>query len=151
MKSLVINVLRKWGVKPNKLVQMFGVSRATIYRHLKKQFDWGQASLGSVAQHNLPFNLAPNNFKIKQGVSMGRAIDVDRTLDDLRNRVAKLENIVRGMSHTMSETKHIDLIDEIENGEKDAKEQETNNETDDKSSVKPNKRTKARAKKSSKS
>ena len=36
MKSLVINVLHKWGVRPSKLVQMFGVSRATIYRHLKK-------------------------------------------------------------------------------------------------------------------
>ena len=82
---------------------------------------------------------------------MGRAIDVDNQLDRLRSRVAKLENIVRGMSHTMSETKHVDLIDEIENGDKDAKKQKTNNETDDKGSVKPNKRAKARAKKSSKS
>jgi len=36
MKSLLINVLYKWGVKPNKLKEMFKVSRATIYRHLKK-------------------------------------------------------------------------------------------------------------------
>ena len=36
MKSLLINVLHKVGIKPNKLVEMFGVSRATIYRHLKK-------------------------------------------------------------------------------------------------------------------
>ena len=37
MKSLVINVLHKWGVKPAKLVEIFGVSRATIYRHLKNR------------------------------------------------------------------------------------------------------------------
>ena len=36
MKSLLIGVLHKMGVKPSKLVKMFGVSRATIYRHLKK-------------------------------------------------------------------------------------------------------------------
>jgi len=36
MKSLLINVLHKVGIKPNKLVKMFGVSRATIYRHLKR-------------------------------------------------------------------------------------------------------------------
>jgi len=36
MKSLLINVLHKVGIKPKKLVEMFGVSRATIYRHLKK-------------------------------------------------------------------------------------------------------------------
>ena len=35
MKSLVINVLHSWGVKPTKLMNMFKVSRATIYRHLK--------------------------------------------------------------------------------------------------------------------
>ena len=35
MKSLLINVLHGMGVKPNRLVKMFGVSRATIYRHLK--------------------------------------------------------------------------------------------------------------------
>ena len=36
MKSILINVLHGFGIKPNKLVKMFGVSRATIYRHLKK-------------------------------------------------------------------------------------------------------------------
>jgi len=35
MKSLLINVLHSWGVKPTKLMDMFNVSRATIYRHLK--------------------------------------------------------------------------------------------------------------------
>ena len=36
MRSILINVLHKVGVKPKKLVEMFNVSRATIYRHLKK-------------------------------------------------------------------------------------------------------------------
>tara|TARA_Y100001963_G_C6713852_1_gene415588 strand:+ start:884 stop:1033 length:150 start_codon:yes stop_codon:yes gene_type:complete len=36
MRSLLINVLYKMGVRANKLGSMFGVSRATIYRHLKK-------------------------------------------------------------------------------------------------------------------
>jgi len=36
MKSILINVLHKMGVRPSKLVKMFGVSRATIYRHLRK-------------------------------------------------------------------------------------------------------------------
>ena len=36
MKSMLINILHKVGVRPSKLVSMFGVSRATIYRHLKK-------------------------------------------------------------------------------------------------------------------
>jgi len=35
-KSLLINVLHRVGFKPTKLVDMFGLSRATIYRHLKK-------------------------------------------------------------------------------------------------------------------
>ena len=36
MKSTLINVLYHLGVKPRKMVGMFGVSRATIYRHIKK-------------------------------------------------------------------------------------------------------------------
>ena len=39
MRSILINVLHTIGVKPNKLVKMFGVSRATIYRHLKSGRD----------------------------------------------------------------------------------------------------------------
>ncbi len=35
-RSALINVLHKVGVRPERLVKMFGVSRATIYRHLKK-------------------------------------------------------------------------------------------------------------------
>ena len=37
MKSMLINILHKVGVRPSKLVSLFGVSRATIYRHLKKE------------------------------------------------------------------------------------------------------------------
>jgi transposase len=36
MKSVLINVLYRLGVKPRKMVDMFGVSRATIYRHIKR-------------------------------------------------------------------------------------------------------------------
>lgn len=36
VKSFLINLLYNFGIKPNRLVGMFGVSRATIYRHIKK-------------------------------------------------------------------------------------------------------------------
>ena len=36
MKSVLIGILYKIGVKPTKMVDWFGVSRATIYRHIKK-------------------------------------------------------------------------------------------------------------------
>ena len=36
MRSVLINILYKVGVKPNKMVDWFGVSRATIYRHIKR-------------------------------------------------------------------------------------------------------------------
>jgi len=36
IRSVLITMLYKLGVKPRKMVDMFGVSRATIYRHLKK-------------------------------------------------------------------------------------------------------------------
>ena len=35
-KKLLINVLYKLGVKPNNLVSLMGVSRATIYRHISR-------------------------------------------------------------------------------------------------------------------
>ena len=71
---------------------------------------------------------------------MGRAIDMEKDIDALKIKVEKLENIIRGMTHTMSETKHIDLVEETKTGEKDAKEEKTNNEGDGKRSVKSNKR-----------
>ena len=36
MKSVLITVLYRLGVKPRKMVDMFGVSSATIYRHIKR-------------------------------------------------------------------------------------------------------------------
>ena len=73
---------------------------------------------------------------------MGRAIKVDNEIDDLKRRIEKLENIVRGMSHTMSERKHIDLIEETKEEEINDKTEKTNNETNDTSSKQSNKRTK---------
>ena len=60
---------------------------------------------------------------------MGRAIKMENELDILKGRVAKLENIVRGMSHTISEKKNIDLIEETKGAKKNVKKKKTNNET----------------------
>ena len=68
---------------------------------------------------------------------MGRAIDMEKDIDMLKTKVEKLENIVRGMTHTVSQRKHIDLVEETKPKETDGKEK-TNNEGDGKSSVKPN-------------
>ena len=70
---------------------------------------------------------------------MGRAIDMEKDIDMLKMKVEKLERIVRGMSHTMSETKHIDIVDETKENKSDGK-KETNNEGNGKSSSKSNKR-----------
>ena len=60
---------------------------------------------------------------------MGRAINMENELDVLKTRVAKLENIVRGMSHTISEKKNIDLTEETKGAKKDVKKKKTNNKT----------------------
>ena len=80
---------------------------------------------------------------------MGRAIDMEKDIDTLKSKVEKLENIVRGMTHTMSETKHIDIIEETK--EKADGEKETDNEGNGKSSRKANKRKSASSSKNSKS
>ena len=56
---------------------------------------------------------------------MGRAIDMEKDIDDLKMQVDKLENIVRGMSHNMdvmvqksSKVKHIDLVDDVKSNNK---------------------------------
>jgi DNA invertase Pin-like site-specific DNA recombinase len=36
MKKMLINMLHTLGVKPKKLVNIFSLSRATIYRHLNR-------------------------------------------------------------------------------------------------------------------
>ena len=48
---------------------------------------------------------------------MGRAIDMEKDIDMLKRKVEKLENTVRGMTHTIDEidekaskTKQIDLV-----------------------------------------
>ena len=66
---------------------------------------------------------------------MGRAIDMEKDIDMLKMQVKKLEDIVRGMSHTMSETKHIDIVKETKPKESDEK-KKANNEGDGKSGVK---------------
>ena len=71
---------------------------------------------------------------------MGRAIDMEKDIDMLKTKVEKLENIVRGMTHTMSERKHIDLVEETKTGGVNAKKEKTNNERDGKRSVKSDKR-----------
>ena len=35
-RKMLINMLYRLGVKPRKMVNWFGVSRATIYRHIKR-------------------------------------------------------------------------------------------------------------------
>ena len=68
---------------------------------------------------------------------MGRAIDMAKDILVLKQKVEKLENIVRGMTHTVSQRKNIDLIEETKPKESDEK-KKTNDEGDGKSSVKPN-------------
>ena len=51
---------------------------------------------------------------------MGRAIDMENDIDVLKKQVKRLEDIVRGMTHTMdgfseksTTTTHIDLVDDV--------------------------------------
>ena len=80
---------------------------------------------------------------------MGRAIDMEKDIDMLKMKVEKLENIVRGMTHTMSETKHINIIEETK--EKADGEEKTNDEGNGKSSRKSNKRKSTYSSKNNKS
>ena len=73
---------------------------------------------------------------------MGRAIDMEKQIYVLENRVDKLESIVRGMTYSIDElenksskTKHIDIVEETKPKESDEK-KKTNNEGDGKSGVK---------------
>ena len=60
---------------------------------------------------------------------MGRARDMEKDIDVLKKQVKSLEDIVRGMTHTMdglneksSKTEHIDLVDDVKSEEdKDGK------------------------------
>ena len=81
---------------------------------------------------------------------MGRAIDMENDFSKLKNRVDKLENIVRGMSHTVSQTKHIDIIEETKEKETNGKEK-SNDEGNDAGSGKSNKGKTSTVSKTSKS
>ena len=68
---------------------------------------------------------------------MGRAIDMEKDISVLKIKVEKLENIVRGMTHTVSQRENIDLIEETKK-EVTNEEEKTNNEGNGKSSGKSN-------------
>ena len=88
---------------------------------------------------------------------MGRAIDMEKDISILKQQVTKLEDIVRGMTHSMDEmsekavtTKHIDLVDDVKTEEKKdgkkkandkgtGKDSATANKSDGDSKVKDNK------------
>ena len=36
IKSALISILYKVGIKPARMVDWFGISRATVYRHIKR-------------------------------------------------------------------------------------------------------------------
>ena len=83
---------------------------------------------------------------------MGRAIEMEKKQYEFEARLAKLENIVRGMTHTMNEmdeksskTTHVDLTGKemekiVKNVEEKVEEEETNNEGNRKSSKQTNSR-----------
>ena len=67
---------------------------------------------------------------------MGRAIDMENDITELKAQVKKLEDIVRGMTHTMeglSTTEHIDLVDDVK-VEEDSDGKKANNKTSSSSS-----------------
>ena len=89
---------------------------------------------------------------------MGRAIDMEKDIDALKLKVEKLENVVRGMTHSMDEmsekstkTKHIDLVDDVKTEEEtDGKEEKANdkgNSAGSRSDDKPSRSTKKKTSK----
>ena len=75
---------------------------------------------------------------------MGRAIDMEKDIDMLKRKVEKLENTVRGMTHTIDEidekaskTKQVDLVDDVKTEEEDVK-KEADNKTSSNSSKRSN-------------
>ena len=74
---------------------------------------------------------------------MGRAIDMEKDIHELKINVKKLEDIVRGMTHTMdglseksTTTKHIDLVDDVKAEEDKDNGKKANNKGSSKSSRK---------------
>ena len=74
---------------------------------------------------------------------MGRAIDMEKDIAVLKIEVKKLEDIVRGMTHTMdgfseksTTTEHIDLVDDVKVEEDEDNGKKADNKTSSKSSRK---------------
>ena len=72
---------------------------------------------------------------------MGRAIDMEKDIDALKIQVKKLEDIVRGMTHTMdglteksTTTEHIDLVDDVKVDKEKENGKKANNKRSSKSS-----------------
>ena len=97
---------------------------------------------------------------------MGRAIDMEKDIYDLKLRVDKLENTVRGMVSKLDEvdekavtTKHIDLVEDVGADTEDLgsvitgdyKNDKKEEKTDNKGDAKSNKRSDNRSNKSKKS
>ena len=77
---------------------------------------------------------------------MGRAIDMENDIQKLEGRVNKLEDIVRGMTHSMDEisgksskTKHVDLVDDVKSKESDNVKEKNDDEGSRKSNKSSNK------------
>ena len=71
---------------------------------------------------------------------MGRAIDMENDIQKLTVRVKKLEDVTRGMTHSIDEmsekstkTKHIDLVDDVNEEESDDGKKKANNKGSGKS------------------
>ena len=85
---------------------------------------------------------------------MGRAIDMEKDIYEIKIKLKKLENIVRGMTHTMEDLEEtLDVIideDELKEEKTNVKEK-SNDEGNDAGSGKPNKRKTSTVSKTSKS
>jgi len=88
---------------------------------------------------------------------MGRAIDMENSIDELKIKVEKLENTIRGMvskldslNEKSSKTKHIDLVEEVGTDIEDNKERDEKEKTDNEGSNKSGKQSNNKSRKSSK-
>ena len=70
---------------------------------------------------------------------MGRAIDMEKDIDTIKQRLAKIDRVLNGICSTLDELEDAVFETEDEKETKDGK-KETNNEGNGKSSGKPNSR-----------
>ena len=89
---------------------------------------------------------------------MGRAIENEKDIYTLKEKVEKLEDIVRGMTHELrclceksTKTTHIDLVDDVKEEETTDGKKEADNKGDSGSNRSNNKSSGSNKKKSSKS